>query len=348
MINFLYKVVKFTLKAALYATHKKVCVFGLEHIPKNKPVLFLPNHQSALIDVLLIATDGSRKPYFLTRADVFGNPLLNFVFKFFRMIPIYRIRDGRKSLSKNESVFLNCATLLGKGEAIVMFPEANHSLKRRVRPLSKGFTRVLFKAKEMYSDVDICIIPVGLNYQDATKFSTSVAVYYGAPIMLNDYYNKVELAKSAVLLKEKVSSSLKTLTTHIPKEHDYDAFIAHLELEDMSYLFPKVVNERINEFIESDKAVMPKKKFESNWLGVFRTIFKVLNLPVILFWQTLIKKRIPEPEFIGTFRFAVVLLIFPMYLTLLFSVVSLFFSVKLALAVLLLIVSFNWLFVKYS
>ena len=91
------------------------------------------------------------------------------------MIPIYRIRDGRESLKNNQAVFDLCSDLLQQKEAILMFPEANHNLKRRVRPLSKGFTRILFNTLLQAPETDIQIVPVGINYKDAVRFPDQVA-----------------------------------------------------------------------------------------------------------------------------------------------------------------------------
>ena len=114
MKNFGYNLARLWVKIGLYLYFGKIKVSGLSHIPKDKPVLFLSNHQNALLDVLLIGIDCNRKPYFLTRADVFNSPILKAIFDIFQMIPIYRIRDGRESLKKNQAVFDRCARSVAK------------------------------------------------------------------------------------------------------------------------------------------------------------------------------------------------------------------------------------------
>ena len=150
----------------LFCYYKRIRVHGLESVPRDKPVLFLSNHQNALMDILLIATRCNRKPWYLTRADVFKSRLFSPLFRFLQMLPVYRIRDGRESLSKNSAIFERCAHLLLANQAILLFPEANHSLLRRVRPLSKGFTRILDNALRKNSRLDIQLVPIGQNYQE--------------------------------------------------------------------------------------------------------------------------------------------------------------------------------------
>jgi 1-acyl-sn-glycerol-3-phosphate acyltransferase len=345
--DLIYNSIKHVIKFGLHAYHKKIKVEGLDNIPKNKPVLFLPNHQSALLDVILIAVDCNRKPFFLTRSDVFGKPLLNRIFSFFRMIPIYRIRDGRDTLSKNDAIFNRCAEVLGESEAIVMFPEANHNLKRRVRNLSKGFTRVLFRSLEVNPDIDIQIVPVGLNYKEATSFPDSVAVYYGEPISVKSLIDLDNKATSILKIKNAVSSGLKQLTTHISSEENYDAIIHYLNHKEADFLKPESTNEFIHEFNEQEHKEMKVPKHGKK-KSLLLSLFMVFNFPVILLWKSLMKPKVWEPEFMGTLRFATAFIGFVGYYLLLLIFISFLASLKVALITIFAIFLFNWLFVKFG
>ncbi len=343
----LYWLLKHIIQLGLHCYHRKIRVYGLENIPTDKPVLFLPNHQNALIDVLLIAVDCNRKPYFLARSDVFGGSMLDTLFKYVRMIPIYRIRDGRSTLYKNDAVFDNCAKVLGKGEAIVMFPEGNHSLRRRVRPLSKGFTRVLFRAAELSPQVDIQMIPVGVNYSNAEKFPSSAAVYYGTPISFQTLYDKEDLPGSVVRIRKMVAVSLKTLTTHISSEEDYAENVNYLVSQNVDFLDPVRSNGLLKEKAASTNPVKDKSPKVNSGVSIFKIIFSVLNLPVILVWRLLIKPKVPEPEFMGTFRFAAMFGGFFVYSSLLFIVVFITMDFWWATGILCLLWAFNMCYVKY-
>lgn len=344
---FLYSFIKFVVKTALYAGHKRIKVFGLEHIPTDKPVLFLPNHQSALIDVLLIVTKCRRKPYFLTRADVFSSPVLNRIFHFFRMLPIYRMRDGRETLANNKMVFDQCASLFAKKEALVLFPEANHNLKRRVRPLSKGFTRIILRTLELHPGLDLQIVPVGLNFKNAVHFPDEVAVYYGLPIALEGIYDPTDLSSSTLRLKEIVTSKLKQLTTHVPEDVEYDLVIKNLDADHVDYLNPVETNKKLVHAKDLNEVEGENTKSKKEKSSIARYIFIVLNLPLLLVWRLVIRPKIPEPEFIGTFRFAVVFVLFPFYCLLLVTVLSLLPGIMTALCVTALLIIVNVMLVKY-
>ena len=299
------------LRTALTFYFAKIKVEGLHHLPSGKPIMFLANHQNALLDALIVATNCNRKPYFLTRSDVFKTKALKMFFEFLRMIPVYRIRDGKNSLKGNTVIFERCSELLQKGEAILIFPEGNHSLKRRVRPLSKGFTRILFLALESDPSMEIAIIPIGVNYTNAAKFPDQAALFYGKEIRVQDFFDKEDVSGSTSRLKEEVSHQLKKLTTHIEEEASYDDTIQKLEDSNVDYLEPKAVN------LVLDKQAMPSPRSKEKGSGIkflFKGLFNVLNFPMVILWSKCIKPKVTELEFMSTTRFMFALLIYPLQL----------------------------------
>ncbi|MEO9894596.1 lysophospholipid acyltransferase family protein [Aurantibacter sp.] len=346
MKNIAYFVIKFWIRTSLHLYFGKIKIDGLSNVPLKKPVLFLPNHQNALLDPLLIAVDCNRKPYFLTRSDVFKSSILNKLFELVRMIPIYRIRDGRATLKHNELIFDKCANLLGNGEALLMFPEANHNLERRVRPLSKGFTRLLFRALKQNPKLDIQLVPVGLNYSSATQFTDEVSIYFGKPIALNELFIVADERATIENIKDKVSLSLQKLTTHLSEEN-YDEKIAKLNASKPDYLNP----------IETNKIIKDGKyfygthelKYKNGILNrLIYPFFLVGNLPVILLWKLWLKPKVWEPEFTDTLRFALSLLVFPMYYFLLFEIFNYYLGWSSGLIIIIGLFLFNWIYVKCS
>lgn len=341
----LYSIVKYVVKTGLYGYHKKIIISGLENIPKDKPVLFLPNHQSALIDVLLIATDCNRKPFFLTRSDVFNGKFLKRVFSYFQMLPIYRMRDGRETLTNNSFIFDTCAEILNEGNAIVVFPEANHNLQRRVRPLSKGFTRIIIRCFELYPNLDIQLVPVGLNYKNAVHFPDEVALCYGKPISAKSLFNSEDLNQSSQIIKDSVSLALKGLTTHIGNV--YDLTLNRLINDNVNFLKPSQVNKTILSYNQEHQVAenVPVKKEEVDF---FKVVFRVFNFPVVILWQLWLKPKVPEAEFMGTFRFALAFVCYPFYLLTIFFIIFYFFTLTLALITVGLLAILNMLLVKYG
>ena len=346
MKNLIYYLAKNWMKRGLHFYFGKIKSYGLENVPKNKPVLFLPNHQNALLDVLLIGVDCTRKPWFLTRSDVFKSKTLRDLFEIFQMIPIYRIRDGRDSLKNNQAIFDRCSDLLRANEAVIMFPEGNHNLQRRVRPLSKGFTRILFNTLEQTPDTDIQIVPVGVNYEDAVRFPDKVTVHFGTPISVKEWYNPDDEKLSIEQVKKVVSDQLKTLTTHIEDLTSYDAKITELNAVGADFLNPQEVNLLLkNNMVISEKKPQNKGGIVSS---IFDGLFTLINAPVVLPWRLFFKKTVKEAEFLGTLRFAFAQLTYPIYYLLLFLGFTYFMGAAIGGAVVLGLFVFNGLYVRFG
>ncbi len=344
MKNILYYLVKIWVRAGLYLYFGQIKVSGIEKIPVNKPLILLPNHQNALLDALLIAVNCNRKPYFLTRSDVFKNNFLKNVFGFFRMIPIYRIRDGRNSLANNQHIFDQCSHLLQKEQAILIFPEANHNIKRRVRVLSKGFTRIILNTLENQWDIDIQLVPTGLNYRSVTTFPDRVAIYYGKAIAVQDLLEVSNIQASTNCIKNTISAQLKLLTTHIENEVSYEPIIEQLKAKGVNYLDPAEVNNLIPYLdTKENKAKNDRLKSDFKW---YKALMVLFNLPIFFVWRAFIKPTIKEPEFLGTMRFACSMFLFPIYFVLLFIVLQLVWNTTSAVSILIGIFVFNWAYVK--
>ena len=315
------------LRVALFFYYKKIKIVNPENVPKTGAVLFLGNHHNALMDPLLIATKCGRFSYFLTRASVFKNKIIAKALKSLLMLPVYRIRDGWSSISKNKFIFETSATLLGHEKALTLFPEASHNLKRTVRPLSKGFTRIVHKAIEQNPELNLNLVPIGFNYKNAEKFGDSVSIYFGEPltITIKDTINKT---KSKVDLRYKIYKRLCKLTTHIDPEN-YDTTIQKLENLNVDFLNPEAVNHCIkNNFKECERA----SKLELSILKKFFKFCLILLLIIpYLIWKLGVQPKIKEAEFTATFRFAIAITIVPIYLLAVSCLLFVFASFKLAL-----------------
>lgn len=345
MKRVLYSTLKSLIRIGFFCYFREIRMSGIRGVPSDRPVMLLPNHQNALIDALLYAAFArARRPYFLTRSDVFANPVLRWLFAGLRMMPVYRLRDGRDTLHRNQAVFRRCAMLFEKGEHILLFPEANHSLVRRVRPLSKGFTRILSESLETYPRLDIQVLPVGVNYQQADGFPDRVAFYFGTPFSAREYWSANTQELDLAPLKERVFDSLTRLTVHIPPGEDAALWEERLEQNRVDYLDPKGVNAFISNGSEP-KQVGSRKEgvVPHSWDFVFR----LLNAPVWLPWRWIAANKVPEPEFMSTFRFLFFLLAFPLYYLLLWLSLAFLWSPLGGLVVVLALFLHNLAYVKF-
>ena len=308
------------IKLGLFFYSKKITVLGRKNIPKKGAVLFAVNHPNGLVDPLYVTTTNSRQNHFLVRAASFKKPIIKKILESLYLMPIYRIRDGIKQLSNNQEIFEKCFTILNKGETLMIFPEGSHDKKRSIRPLSKGFTRIVFGALEKYKDLEIKVVPVGITYQHPSDYPTKVTINYGEPIATREIFKNNTTAKSINILKEKVSSQLQKLSIHIDDDENYESTLK--ALTDAQVDFTKV--EEVNNIIQSN-AIPTAKKEKINFLKPLLYLIILNSFIPFLLWK-IVRKKIDEIEFIDTFCFAVNWFSCTLFYCLQAYIISLFFG----------------------
>lgn len=320
-----YFSVKQYLKVVLNFYAKGIKIKGLKNIPKNEAVLFAANHPNALIDPLFIAAFNTRMLHFLVRADVFKKPLIRKALATLNLMPIYRIRDGRRQLKNNEEIFNKCYKILSKKEALLIFPQGGHSRERTIKPLSKGFTRIIFGALSKNPDLKIWVIPVGLTYQNQSTYPCKVAVNFGEKIDANHIYNSLSENDAITKIKKEVSEQLQKLSVHIPNDENFVQQLTRLNKAQVD--FTEV--DKVNRFIKEDKFPEPKPK-ATNYLKPLFYVIVVNSLLPYLFWKKQ-QIKIKEQEFVDTFRLALNMITFPLNYLLQGLIISNFTNSKVSL-----------------
>ncbi|MEA1898843.1 MAG: 1-acyl-sn-glycerol-3-phosphate acyltransferase [Bacteroidota bacterium] len=205
--------------------YKKIVIINKENIPDNAHLIFAINHQNALMDPLaVIYALKKMQLVFLARSDIFKKSFTARILMFIKILPIYRIRDGFDSLKNNDEVFLKTAEVIRSKRGLAILPEGSHEGIHRLRQLKKGFARIVFQTEEANNfDLDIKIIPVGLDYSDYENFRTTLLVNFGKPISVSDYYDRYKESpvKGYNQLKDELWNKLKLLMVHIESEEYY-------------------------------------------------------------------------------------------------------------------------------
>jgi len=204
--------------------YRRITVVGYEKIPSNTPVIFAPNHQNALMDALALNFTAKKPIVFLGRADIFKKPFIAKTLNMLRILPIYRIRDGYESLGNNQEVFDKAVEVLKSNIPLCILPEGNHEGKKRLRSLKKGIFRIAFQAEESASfNLNLHIVPVGLDYSDYFNAGSDLMVVFGTPIKVSDYavqYKENE-QKTVNKLREILAEGMQNVMIHIPSK-DYE------------------------------------------------------------------------------------------------------------------------------
>ncbi len=206
--------------------YRRVIVLGRNHIDYDKHLIFAPNHQNALMDALAVLFTHKGQPIFLARADIFKKKFVASLLYFLKILPVYRIRDGYSTLKENSEIFDKTIGVLRHKNGLVILPEGDHAGFRRLRRLKKGICRIAFQSEQASDyNLNIQIIPVGLEFTNYNRFRQVLTVVYGKPIEVTEYHELYIESPEVALnkLRDRLSSEMMRIMVHIDSEEDYEA-----------------------------------------------------------------------------------------------------------------------------
>ena len=205
--------------------YRRYKVVGKENIPKGKPILFAGNHQNAFLEGAILGYVTRSPIYFLARSDIFKKKAANFMLTSLNALAIYRERDGADYREKNEEVFEQFYDLLSKNRRIVIFPEGNHGKYQQLRSLKKGIFRIGVGAENKYNkELDVQVVPVGINYGKFENMGGDLLVQFGKPIAVKDYIadNSVKQEENYIELVDELRKRMSDQMIDIQKMDYYD------------------------------------------------------------------------------------------------------------------------------
>src|SRR6266705_2064482 len=133
--EFLMRFLVWLLVHTVYRLEKS----GLEHIPESGPAVLVCNHVS-YVDPLVIAAACPRPVRFVMDYQIFKIPVLNFVFRTGRTIPIAPAREDPEAL---ERAYEEIAQALEQGDLVAIFPEGKITYDGNLNPFRPGVSRII-------------------------------------------------------------------------------------------------------------------------------------------------------------------------------------------------------------
>ncbi len=188
----LYYLVRPLAAIALRVFLRHICLTGLEHVPRDKPVVLAVNHPTAFAEACLLACFLDRPLYFLVRGDIFVRPLYIKLLRALHMLPMYRLKDrGYAFVKANFDTFDACFEALHARQTIMILAEGHTRAEKRLQPLKKGTARLAFGAIDKHPELeDVYIVPVGVNFDYVDRAGADVMVSFGAPMSTRAFYEQ--------------------------------------------------------------------------------------------------------------------------------------------------------------
>lgn len=224
--DWLYNLLRYYVDFVLKLSYRNVRYNGLERLPQNSAVIYAPNHTNALMDALVILAMDRKPKVFVARADIFKNKTLAKIFRFLKIMPIMRMRDGIDEVRKNDETIAKAVDVLRDHIPFCVFPEGTHQAKYSSLPLSKGIFRIAFQAQEMMPDMPLYIVPVGIRYGSFFRFRSTVRVQIGEPINIGEFVEEHSFYEQQIqinLLRDMLTERMKSSIFYIPDDEDYAA-----------------------------------------------------------------------------------------------------------------------------
>ncbi len=167
---------------------------GQGHLPHNGPVLICANHRNSLVDALALMTTITR-PITLTAKVTLGrNPLLGLLLKWHGVITFHRHQDAGKDNNpqRNPEALQKCLDKLLAGEVVCLFPEGVSHSDSEMHEFRTGAARLALayeQARHKHSLPPLTLLPVGLNYDDKSRFRSNLLVVFGQPLDQNHLHS---------------------------------------------------------------------------------------------------------------------------------------------------------------
>lgn len=140
---FIYKLIpEFLLRFIIWMlihTVYRLRVVKLDDIPEQGAAVIVCNHVS-FVDALVVLAASPRPIRFVMDKDIFRWPILSFVFRSSKAIPIASAKADPELMEK---AFAEIALALDAGDLIAIFPEGKITYDGNINPFRPGITRIL-------------------------------------------------------------------------------------------------------------------------------------------------------------------------------------------------------------
>ncbi|AYH41997.1 MFS transporter [Azoarcus sp. DN11] len=175
--EFLVRFIAWLLVHTVYRLRVK----GIEHIPADGPALLVANHVS-FVDALVIMAASRRPVRFVMDHRIFRWPVLSFVFRASRAIPIASAKEDAAMMKR---AFDEVAGALAAGELVGIFPEGRITDDGELKPFRSGVTRILARTP-------VPVVPLALRGLWGSSFSRKDGPAFSRPLR-RGFFSRIEV-----------------------------------------------------------------------------------------------------------------------------------------------------------
>jgi 1-acyl-sn-glycerol-3-phosphate acyltransferase len=191
-------------------------VHGKAALRQRGPLLIVANHPDSFFDALVIAANCSHPVSFLARGDVFTKPWHDFLLRSLKMMPVYRQREGKEHLHKNQNSFDASVEVLKNNGILLIFIEGTCLNKNEIQPFKKGAARILQQA--VAAGVTPSVLPAVITYNGFKHFGKKIYLMLGKTFSAGVYFRADSTSSSMALERNNFNNHVMQEMVSIFKE----------------------------------------------------------------------------------------------------------------------------------
>jgi 1-acyl-sn-glycerol-3-phosphate acyltransferase len=280
----LYQILLFLIRIALKIFCVSIRVHNKKALRQKGPLLIVANHPDSFFDALVIAANCTYPVSFLARGDVFTKPWHNFLLRSLNMMPVYRQREGKEHLYKNQNSFDASVEVLKNGGILLIFIEGTCLNKNEIQPFKKGAARILQQA--VAQGVSPSVLPAVITYNGFKHFGKKIFLMLGSAVPATMFF-------TSNTEQQNEASQRNNFNNHV--------------MEQMTSLFKEP----------------PSKKYKRPlYLFPIIGIAWLWHAPLYISIKTFVAHKTKGTVFYDSVLFAVLLFAYPLYLILLFMLLQ--------------------------
>jgi len=150
----------------------RVRAIGVENVPKRGALILAPNHFSQM-DHFFVGLYLRRKVRFMAKSQMFGPPVLTYVYKHGGVFPVRRGHHDEEAIE-------TARTILSQGEMLLVYAEGGRSRSGKLKEVKPGVGRIALESGAP-------VVPVAIHGSEKVRrwkrlSFPKVTVRFGEPL----------------------------------------------------------------------------------------------------------------------------------------------------------------------
>lgn len=179
------------------------------------PLLLAANHPNSFLDAVILDILFKKPIWSLARGDVFKKPFYIKLLTMLKILPVFRTSEGVENLDVNYKTFDACRDIFRNKGVVLVFSEGKCINEWHLRSLKKGTARLAVGSWQ--EDIDLKVLPVGINYSSFRRFGKNVFLNFGNIISKEDIDLSMADGKMHAEFNNILNNELSQLVYEIPK-----------------------------------------------------------------------------------------------------------------------------------